>query len=240
VAPGGVVDGFGDVNGSPSNRVEGSGPAPTPTATPTGDPTATPTPTETSPATTVTEFTADSDETGQYTDEAIFEARLTDESGNTLTGETLAFDVTGAAGTQVFETRTNDSGVGRVTVLMDGAPGSYAVAARFTGNDAFAPSADVSSFVLEREDSALSLALQGQGAQRRLLARLSDGDSNDPIAGATVVFFADGQQIGEGQTDNGGRVNFSLPARYRGGHHEYEARFDGDPYFLGSTSTTTS
>jgi hypothetical protein len=115
------------------------------------------------------------------------------------------------------------------------------VTASFPGDEAHASSANVASFVLEREDSVLSLTIHGKGSARTLEARLTDADADSAgIAGADVTFFADGGSLGSGQTNEGGRVTFAIPARYRGGHHDYVVRYDGDAYYLGSEGTTSS
>ena len=229
-------------DGKPSciepDRPAGSGPVvdPTPTPTPTVTPTEspTPTPTETSPAATTTEFTDASAESGQYSDASTFEARVTDASGTGLAGQPVAFEITGPDGSETFDAQTDGDGVARITEAMDSAPGSYVVTARFAGDESFAPSADLASFVLEREDTAATLEVTGKGAKQTLTATLSDGDSADAIADRAVEFFADGESIGLGTTDGAGRAQMTVPPRFRGGSHDFEVRFAGDTYYLPS------
>ena len=227
--------------GTPSckepDRAAGQGPVadptPTPTETPTESPTPTPTPTETQPAATTLEFTSRSAESGQYSDESTFEALLSS-GGSPVAGQTVTLEVTGGDGTETFETTTNADGLARVTDRMDGAPGSYVVTARFAGNDTYAASADVASFVLEREDSAAAVSVTGKGAKQTLNATLWDADSGDAVSGRTVEFLADGAVIGTATTDDAGRAQLNVPPRYRGGEHTFVVRFAGDDYYLPS------
>jgi hypothetical protein len=55
-----------------------------------------------------------------------------------------------------------------------------------------------------------------------------------------IEFFADGIPIGRAETDGGGRAEIGVPARYRGGQHDFEARFSGDDFYRGSTGTAGS
>jgi len=220
------------------DRPAGSGPEPDPTPTPTPTVTPsespTPTPTETTPVGTTTEFTDESAETGQYSDEARFEARLTDASGAPLSGETVTFEITGAAGSESFESQTDETGVAGITELMDGAPGSYVVTASYSGSEGHAASADVASFVLEREDTISTLGLSGKGSKMILEATLTDADSSAPVAGRTVEFYGDGDLLGTDTTGGGGSASMNVPPRYRGGSHDFEVRFAGDEFYLPS------
>ena len=86
----------------------------------------------------------------------------------------------------------------------------------------------------------MTLSVRGKGSKATLVATLTDEDSGDGIAGAPVSFFADGVEIGEVQTDDLGSAELRLPARYRGGHHDYAGRFGGDTYYLGSEATAST
>ena len=239
-----LTDNHPSNGGTPScrepDRAAGSGPVvdPTPTPTPSVTPSEspTPTPTETSPAATTTELTDASAETGQYSDASTFEARVTDEAGNGLAGRPVTFELTGPDGSETFEAQTDGDGVARITEVMDSTPGSYVVTARFAGDESFAPSADLASYVLEREDTTATLAVTGKGSKQTLTATLSDGDSRDAIAGRTVEFFADGESIGIGTTDGAGRAQLAVPPRHRGSQG-FEVRFAGDTYYLPSEAS---
>ena len=122
----------------------------------------------------------------------------------------------------------------------DGTPGS-AVSARadsgaggdmrFTGCSSFE---DVAA-------SAMSLTVAGNGSSKRLDARLFLAD--DPatgIGGQTVEFFADGEKIGSAVTSGDGTATLALPARLRGGKHEFEVRFLGTDDFGSSSARSSS
>jgi hypothetical protein len=95
------------------------------------------------------------------------------------------------------------------------------------------------AFTVAKEDSALALAVVGQGAQRHLNATLTDADAaSSGISGATVTFYSDGIQIGQAVTDSHGVATFTPPPNQRGGHHTYSASFGGNDYYLNSASST--
>jgi hypothetical protein len=82
-------------------------------------------------------------------------------------------------------------------------PGSYRLLAAYAGAEGVRlPSEDAADFTVEPEDSEISLTLAGKGSKRTLTARLDDpDDAGGPIAGRTIVFFADGERLGEATTD---------------------------------------
>ena len=117
----------------------------------------------------------------------------------------------------------------------DGRPGSpTAVTAdsgaegdmRFTGCPA-----ETSDSVLP---TALSLAVEGQGVSRQLVAQLTAGDT--AVVGRTIEFFANGQSIGTAVTGDDGVARLALAARQRGGKQAFEAVFGGDAEYGGSSA----
>jgi hypothetical protein len=226
IAEGGIVDGYGESNAQPSNTGEGTNPRPTPT------PTATPTPTEEPPAPTTVEITDGSDDAAQYSDEAVLEASVLNDDQEPVSGAEVTFELLGADGVSSYTATTDDSGLARTRVVADRVPGSYNLTARYDGDDDHVGSADASSFTIEKEDAALALDVTGQGSSRTLVARLADADSDAGIAGRTLAFSADDQPLGKAVTKENGVARLDLPPRFRNGHHEYEASFDGDAYYL--------
>jgi hypothetical protein len=88
--------------------------------------------------------------------------------------------------------------------------------------------------------TAMTLSVEGRGASRTLVSRLSLAD--DPavgVEGRTIDFYANGESIGSGTTDADGVARLLLPSRYRGGKHTFEARFAGDNEYLGSSAKTS-
>jgi dienelactone hydrolase len=118
----------------------------------------------------------------------------------------------------------------------DGSPGSpVAVRAdsgadgdiRFTG----CPALD------QLLETAMTLSVEGRGINRTLVSRLFLSD--DPasgIPGRTVDFYADGQAIGSAITNEDGVATLTAPPGYRGGKHTFEARFEGDDQYMGSSA----
>jgi putative CocE/NonD family hydrolase len=220
-------------------------PEPTTTPTPTESPTSTPTPTETptesasptptEPAKSGTEvaFTDASAESGRYSDSAHLAAKLVDDSGLPVAGEDLTFELGGADGTETFSATTGADGVGAIDVPLDGAPGDYNLVVRYAGDDTHEGSANQRIFVIEPEVTELDLAVNGTGSKRTLSALLTD-DEGDALQGSTVLFFADGTQIGEDDTNAEGVATLAPPSKYRGSGHDFAARFDGDDYYLAS------
>jgi alpha-beta hydrolase superfamily lysophospholipase len=80
----------------------------------------------------------------------------------------------------------------------------------------------------EPSPTSLSLAVSGNGANRTLVATLTDAESGSAIAGEPVAFFADGQSIGTGTTDQSGRATLTPPKKFHAGHHSYSAEYAGD------------
>ena len=212
-------------------------PSPTPTETPTESPTEDPT-----PATTALDFTDRSAEAGQFSDATLFEATLSeDASGQPVAGAEVVFELLGPDGSRSFSATTNDQGVAAVTPTLTERPGeSYQLFARYAGDADRSGAANTHGFVVAKEDSASELAVAGKGNKQTLNARLADADSDAPIAGRSIQFFADGEPIGSSQTNENGRASIAVPPKLRGGGHEFEARFVGDDYYAGSAAGVSS
>ena len=86
-----------------------------------------------------------------------------------------------------------------------------------------------------KEATTLLLEVSGRGAHRTLVAHLSESDSGQAVVGKTIEFFADGESLGTATTDFSGAASIDLPPQLQGGHHEFEARFDGDDFYLQSS-----
>ena len=220
VASGGVTDEYGERNGSGSGEVTGRLPREDEEE-------------EVRPTTLEIIETAGS---GQYSDTIDLSALVTSE-GEPVADAPVTFEVTGAEWSATVSATTGADGRATAPLRLEGVPGPYVVTARFDGNESYEGSADVSSLVIEKEDSALALTIQGKSSQTTLRALLSDADSGAGIGGRSIAFFADGQQMGTAVTDGAGVADFAPPARYRGGNRTYEARFDGDRYYEASTGT---
>jgi hypothetical protein len=183
-----------------------------------------------------------SPEAAQHSDDALFEARLTDSAGNALAGKELSFELTGESGTQTETTTTGADGLASETFTLTGKPGAYQLTVRYAGeNGVFKGAADVAPFVVEKEDAVAELVVSGYGSNRKLDVRLTDGDTPDSgLSDKTVELLADGQSIGTTTTGSDGRASVSAPAPYHKGAHAFEATFGGDDFFTTATETATT
>ena len=86
-----------------------------------------------------------------------------------------------------------------------------------------------------KEATTLSLEVSGRGSHRTLVAHLTESDSGQAVVGKTIEFFADGKSFGTATTDFSGAASIDLPPQLQGGHHEFEARFAGDDFYLQSS-----
>lgn len=91
----------------------------------------------------------------------------------------------------------------------------------------------------ERIATVLTTTVDGNGANRRLSVRLSTADG-EPVDGRTVGLSANGEPIGSVVTRTDGAAEFALPPRFRGGSHTFEAVFEGDAAYGGSSAMTST
>ena len=175
-------------------------------------------------------FTAASPASGQYTDDATLEVELSSPDGP-VAGQPVTIGLAGRSETVT----TGDDGRARATFPLDQEPGQYEATAEFAGVDPLLPSSATAPFTVEREDTALTLTVDGRGSKRTLTARLADADTTaSGIGGREIVFTADGTEIGRATTGPDGVATLDAPPGYRGADHAFAARFDGDPFFLPS------
>lgn len=212
-------------------------PTPTETPTPTPTPTDSPSPSE-SPRPSLTEvsFTEDSAQSGQYSDETVFEARLGDSNGDPLGGRELSFELVGAESTRSFTSTTDQDGVAYVTPTLEEKPGPHQLTVRFGGDQEHARDAETMSFVVANEDSDLELSVHGEDDDKTLKARLSDLDrSSAGIPERAIDFYSDGELVESRVTDADGVASVALPPSHRGNNRSYKAVFEGDDFYLGSS-----
>ncbi|HYI46006.1 MAG TPA: Ig-like domain-containing protein [Actinomycetota bacterium] len=81
---------------------------------------------------------------------------------------------------------------------------------------------------------------EGKRHKTSLEAVLRDAESGAGLADRVIEFFADGESIGAATTGADGRATLSLPKKYRGGHHSFEARFPGDDDYGPSTGSAAT
>jgi hypothetical protein len=206
-------DSYGETNGSRSETVAGDR-EPQNTTSPTA-----------------IQLTEDSASSGQFGDEATLRARLTSE-GVPLADRSVEFQL----GDRTLQAITNAEGIATATTTLSEDPGMYQLIARFVGEEGAydASTSTPVEFVVEREDTALTLSSSGKGSKSQLHAVLSE-DGNG-LAGKTIDFFAGDTLIASVITDASGRASTEIPPRYRGGNQQYRATYSGDQYYKPSTA----
>jgi hypothetical protein len=240
VAEGGVVDEYGERNASRTNVGEGTTPRPTeePSTTPSDTGPTSPSPTPPVKKITTLSFEG-SDGEGQFSDTASIVATLTDQDGSPVSNADVSFEMVGAD--KSWTATTDDDGRATETIALDMRPGSYLIRAFYAGSSTHNETGGGMQFVVAKEDTNTSLSLAGKGSKRSLTAELTDADSPQTgVADALIEFFADGEKIGEARTGNNGRASIDVPARFQGGHHDFEARFGGNDNYEGSRGQTSS
>ncbi|MFN2589089.1 MAG: S8 family serine peptidase [Actinomycetota bacterium] len=192
-------------------------------------------------ATTSLEFTDNTSETAQHSDEARLEAVLT----NTVTNEPIpaaevVFEVAGADGvTHRFAVQTDADGIAAVTFTVDEKPGPYNLTARYDGEgELLLPSADVRALTVEKELTSLSLTVEkAKSDGKRLTATLTDPDeSGGPLAGHVIEFFVEGRSLGTATTDASGVATMDVKNNAAPGHRVITAVFAGTDFYDGSSA----
>lgn len=91
-------------------------------------------------------------------------------------------------------------------------------------------------------ETALTLAVEGKGSKRSLVAQLTAAADRTPVAGEVIRFTADdGVVLGDVLTDQNGRATLSsLPPGYRGGNRQFTATFAGSEAWQSASASTAS
>jgi Tol biopolymer transport system component len=91
--------------------------------------------------------------------------------------------------------------------------------------------------LVEKIQTILELAVEGRGQDMNLRARLAELDEpQTPVTGRTIDFYSDGELIGSAVT-NDGIAAVPVPPGHRGANRTYEAIFEGDDFYRGSSDT---
>lgn len=121
------------------------------------------------------------------------------------------------------------------------ASGAYEVWAKACLGDICATSAEAIALDQALSATDLELLVDGVGVRRTLHARLTDRATPAAgISGRTIQFFVGSELIGSALTDLDGVAVLATPPRFRGGSHDFEARFEGDDSYLGSAGSARS
>jgi hypothetical protein len=186
-------------------------------------------------ATTSVAFTPSSATSAQFSDNATIAARLVDQDGNPIKDADLVFALAGANGSRDWTVTTDADGLASRSLTFNDDPGSYQLTVRYEGEkDVYLASANVTGFVVGQDTSATALKVMGKGSDSRLWSNTIDADSASGLSSVTIEYFADGVSLGTTTTDSAGAAGLALPAKYRNGHHNYEAVFSGNSYYTRS------
>ena len=177
---------------------------------------------------------------GQYTDEVNLQAILTSVDGTPIKDALVTFTLSNTTTDDSWTGLTAEDGSVSVPARLLLQPGASDLVARYEGAaGVWEPSAVQRVFVINEEDTALTLDVSGKGGKMELVAVLTDADDVERgLEAAPVRFFADGVELGTSFTDGTGTATFPVPPKYRNGRSSFAGEFDGsgDPYFLGSST----
>jgi subtilisin family serine protease len=205
------------------------------------DPSPSPSPSPTEPTVESTSIDGgDLPSSGQYTDSVSLSATLKDSAGLPIAGERVSFQIVGDEGFREASAVTDAVGKASASIDLDLLPGDYEVVAAYAGKaDRYDSSSASAPFTVLAEDSVTTLVEGTKGSNKHTLT-VTVADADDAayeVAGGVVAFYANGQYLGEGTTNENGSVTFSIPSGYKGSKNTYTASFVGNSLFLGSSSS---
>jgi hypothetical protein len=172
-------------------------------------------------------FTPATSAGADHTDDATFEATLTDGFGTPIAGEVVEFRLGGRS----LQATTGDGGIARVTTRISEAAGNYTLTASTKASEWLQAASASRAFAVTLEDTSLDLVVKGKNGSRVLEAVLRDTDSGAPVAGRAVRFFAGKTFIQQVVTDAAGIARLRPPSKYQRRDYRFEARFLGDAFF---------
>ena len=191
---------------------------------------------------TTLEFT--SGNAGQHGDDATIAAQLLDEDGTAISGAQLDFELSGLdANNQpvsiTWAATTGDDGIASEARTLAHDAGTYNLTVHYGGKqDAYEPSSDQTIFVIDPEATVTTLDVTGRGKNRTITATLAE-DDGAPLDRMLVFYATDDDgvrsEIHRTATENG-TVSFPAPPGYRGDHFDFEAVFEGERNYVGSSA----
>ena len=179
---------------------------------------------------------------GRFAESVTFQARLTDVAGTGIADQPVRFALVDADGETIQfapGSPTDADGSSTVTMRLGVPAGSYTLEASFIGEpEQYADSTAEAPFSGLAADTSISVEASGFGADRQVIASLTELASATPVQGRTIEFLADCEPIGSAETLEDGTAAISVPARYRGVKVQFTAIFVGDAgdaiYYAGS------
>jgi hypothetical protein len=178
-------------------------------------------------------FTDASDDSAQYSDTATLEARLTGPEDDALAGETVTFSLGDATASAV----TDAAGVASATLPVTEAPGESSATVSFGGREGeLDPSLATTPFLVTEDDSTVALTSTDQGNRTQAEATLTDADSGAGLAGRTIHFFLDGNEVATAVTDAAGHAVAEFSNKKTKKSAIVRAVFDTDGYYKGASA----
>jgi hypothetical protein len=181
---------------------------------------------------------------GQYSDEAQLGAVLTDEAGAPIKEALVTFELRSEGVRESWTGATTATGSVTVPARLLAQPGNYVLEARFEGQPGlYQATSDLTTFVVEKEDTAIKLSKKGKRHKRgraktRLVALVTDADDHSRAVAAVPVVFRGRKAgvLGTAITDGHGRAVFRVARRYWR-KKSFRAVFNGssDIYWKSST-----
>lgn len=171
-------------------------------------------------------ITDESATSGQYSDPARVEARLTEQNGTAVAGATVHLSIgTGAVASVV----TDVDGVVALDLPLVDEPGPTRLRAHFAGTDTHGDSSVEVPFSVQHERTHLLL----ENDKKTMHALLYD-DDGAPVPHRLVAFYApDGRHVGSSLTASDGMATLDVKCS---GRCVSVAVFEPDSYYLGSRS----
>nr|WP_255596581.1 Ig-like domain repeat protein [Methanobrevibacter sp. TMH8] len=162
-------------------------------------------------------------------------ATLTDDMGNTVTGQDISFYVDGVFVANV----TSIEGKANTTYLVTQGPGSVIpVTGDYAGHENYTILVNNGELLVPMPTS-ISINVPKEvkvGDTVTLVSKLTDNDGN-PIANATVDFYINGEKVGSAKTDANGIAKFNYKYT-KTGTYTITSKFAGNEMYLPSSASS--
>jgi hypothetical protein len=179
---------------------------------------------------------------GQYSDEVELSATLKDVDGQAIKDALITFELSNGTAAETWTGSTNSDGVAKVPSRLLVQSGAYSLTARYEGlAEIHEAAADVTTFVVEKEDTNLELSSKGKASKRTLVAVLTDADDKSlAVAGVPITFKLGRKIIATAVTDGAGKASVVVSTKSKG--KPFKAIFDGtsDVYWESARATLKS
>ncbi len=181
---------------------------------------------------------------GAVGDTIVLKAKLTrNKDGAAVGNHSVNFTV---AGQPAGSEKTDLQGEARVQYKVPAQMGSRAIGARYRGSALCSPSTGQDDLGVVKSATKISLIRENEsitlheGQEDTLHGKLFRITDNEGLDGRAVSLLLDGKPLGSVASNPSGKFSkqFIIPPPSAGAH-TFEARFEGDPLYLGSTGKYT-